>query len=278
MCFTPQVSIATALIEFGVAIYLWHKIKDNKSLTPIPIFIAILGLYQFTEFMLCTTTNPVFWARIGFAAYTFLPAVGMHLVFNMKKKKLGRLIYLFPTVFGVFAIFYPNFILYSSCNLIHATVKSIIFNENKVLMFIYLVYYFSAFAVCGSYLLLKDYKTSKKTKKITIGLSLIPLALLFSQIYLIFYAIRNINPSNIWIAVSSLVVLISLIIIAAGFTYFVKNKNLAHKVLLWVTVGTIAVAFFLYGVLPQIGLELSSIFCHFALLYTITAVIFVNTQ
>ena len=77
MCFTPTISLTTAIIEFIVVIYLIKRIKD-KSLRALPWIILILGLYQLTEFFLCTTDNQI-WPKLGFIMYTFLPILLMQL-------------------------------------------------------------------------------------------------------------------------------------------------------------------------------------------------------
>ena len=86
MCFTPAISLTTALIEFIIATFILVKYKRYVVPVFFAILVYVLGIYQFTEFMLCTTNNAFLWAKLGFITYTFLPAIGLHFAFRLTKK------------------------------------------------------------------------------------------------------------------------------------------------------------------------------------------------
>jgi len=170
MCFTPWISVSTTVIEFILATTLLIYFKKGVFSKFAALFIYLLGFYQFTEFMLCTTSNFNLWARLGFITYTFLPALGLHsaLRFLNRKPKL-YLIYIVPVFFSLFAILSKNFIFNGSCERFFITVKTTFFNSlngiNLIANTLYWIYYsgFILTVLIISYLAYK--KEKNKTKK-----------------------------------------------------------------------------------------------------------------
>ena len=273
MCFVPIASLVTATTEFGVSAYLFKRIKD-KRLYPVAFFVLLLGLYQFTEFMLCRSDTPILWARVGFATYTFMPVLLYHFFMNIGGGKANKYVYLIPGFFSVLALFYPGFISYTSCNLLHVTVQSLVFNKNIPLMFVYMVYYFF-FPIKGVYFFSR--KTQKKSNfKVKLGVLLAPLALLGALLFFLWSTIFEANQTQTWLHTSVLMVVGILVLLALYFLARRKNVQVFYMVnsLILATVGVVIVA--LYFLLPSITLEYSSIFCQFALLYTAAAVLLVD--
>lgn len=185
MCFTPTISLATAVIEFAIATFI--LIAFRKSMVNI-FFVAlvyILGLYQFTEFMLCLSNNPVLWAKLGFVAYSFLPAIAIYFIGLMsskkQRKKLLALVYLIPVAFSVIALSIGNFIIEAKCSQFFVLGKNMLYSISPLLSGVYSVYY--AFAIFLSMILIinKVFKEEDQLKKkiyitifIGIVISLIP--------------------------------------------------------------------------------------------------------
>ncbi|MBW3021146.1 hypothetical protein KY334_07665 [Candidatus Woesearchaeota archaeon] len=205
MCFTPLVSISTAIIEFIIAAYLILHFKKSKIAKPIAIFCVLLGIYQLTEFLLCTTSYQ-FWAKIGFITTAFLPALALHFTINYTKnkerinKRLGLLIYLIPTFYFLMALAKENFILNTSCGNYFVTMRYIIQTGiYKPLGFIYLFYYIS-FVAIACVLFLNHYKKQKNILKkeidvdviIAVIISLIPAVVLLFLFPMIAFAFPSI--------------------------------------------------------------------------------------
>lgn len=274
MCFTPLASIITAVVELIIAFYLFHRIKDRK-LYPLAIFVFLLGFYQFTEFMLCTTSNQVIWARIGFAVYTFMPILLYHFFVNVSGNRIKRYFYVIPVLFSILALFYPNFINYTSCNLLHVSVNSLVFNGNLVLMSIYLLYYL-VFPLYGVYVFSKSIKSknNKFANKLTIIAA--PLALLSGLIYYFWSSVYEKNQIQTWLQTSIIIVVSILILLLISSFLLKKSKELFYKTNMLVLGTTGIVIISLYYIIPDITLNYSSIFCQFALLYAIASVLLVN--
>ncbi len=112
MCFTPIVSLSTAIVEFVVATAILVFCRKSLINRFFPLLIYILGFYQFTEFMLCTSNYPFFWAKMGFITYSFLPAVGLHFVMKLTNRKYNYItLYMIPVIFSLMALFKPGFIM-----------------------------------------------------------------------------------------------------------------------------------------------------------------------
>ncbi len=165
MCFTPFVSLLTAIIEFAVATIILIKYKNYLVPAFSAILIYSLGIYQITEFMLCLTNNPFLWAKLGFITYTFLPAIWMHFALRFLKKPKNKfyikLIYFPPIVFSIIALLKDNFITGASCERVFVIVKTIFVDSTFYeISNLYLIYYFG-YILFILILFIKAIKTDK---------------------------------------------------------------------------------------------------------------------
>jgi len=215
MCFTPPVSLTTAIIEFVVATYILARFKNYLVPIFLSVIIYILGFYQFTEFMLCTSTNSFLWARIGFITYTLLPAIILHLSIRFSKINFKNYIIYLPTIiFALISFLKKGFIIKASCSNIFVFVTTILFSSSYLIQsIIYYVYYFG------------------------------------------------------------------FIILACVITYnyIKKQPNILNKKIVYIGIFTAAITalipIFLIIIFPQLGIQFPSIYCEFALLCTIAALI-----
>jgi Na+/proline symporter len=44
------------------------------------VLLVLLGTFQIAEYAICVTGHALVWMRIAFAAITFLPVIGIHLI------------------------------------------------------------------------------------------------------------------------------------------------------------------------------------------------------
>ncbi len=218
MCFTPTISLSTAIFEFLVATFLLFYYKQSRFRV-ITIFIYLLGLYQFTEFMLCISGNSL-WAKIGFITYTFLPAVALKFCLDyVNKKSQSILVFAPPFLFSLFALFEPNFITNSSCETYFVTVKHLFYNPANTLLATFYLTYYLGFIAFTSYLLVKHYKNAKNK----------------------FY------------------------------------KKIDITVLLGIFVSLVPAILLLF-IFPSLSMQFPSIYCQFAIVFTISAIIAFNLE
>jgi len=169
MCFTPIISLSVAIIEFILATILILFFKRTTLRNFFILFIFVLGFYQFSEFMLCSTEYSLLWAKIGFITYTFLPGIFLHATLRFLKRKPNIfLIYIVPVVISIIALLTPGFIIEARCETVFVTVTSIFalaygFLENLPFL-IYNCYYFG-FIILSLSLIMKDYFHEKNRIK-----------------------------------------------------------------------------------------------------------------
>ena len=168
MCFTPLISISIAIIEFALASTLLLFFPKSKFRDFFAAFIYILGFYQFTEFMLCSG-NGVFWATAGFITYSILPAIALHAVLKIFKKKFNIIwIYIIPFMASILSITIPGFIIKASCEKYFISIDTIITSTPSLLLLvalgIYVAYYFG-FLFLTYFIILKDYVKQKNKIK-----------------------------------------------------------------------------------------------------------------
>lgn len=197
MCFTPQVSILTALIELLFAVIIFIYFRKSKAAKFAIVFILLLGLYQFTEFKVCTSSNFNFWARIGFVVYTFLPAIALHFMLKITKSRLNKLwIYILPIIFGLTALFYKNFIVTGFCGKFFIFVRTIFyqFDLHPILYVIYSIFYYFGFIALSAVIGVRQVYYEKNKMKRRIYLAWVLAILLITlPAYLLVIIIPSIN-------------------------------------------------------------------------------------
>jgi hypothetical protein len=166
MCFTPKVSLTTATIELIVACIIFLKFNRSKIAKYIALFVFLLGFYQFTEFMLCTTGNAQLWGSLGFITYTILPALGLHLTSRYTDHKFNIVpIYIPMFIFILIALLDPAFVVYGSCSKFFVSVMTYFsLTENVVATLLYWGYYFGYIGLMLG-LLLRRFKKEKNEAK-----------------------------------------------------------------------------------------------------------------
>lgn len=169
MCYNPTVSITTAITEWIFAILIPLKFPNNRVRYFSSALMFFLGLYQFTEFMYCKTSQPDIWMRLGFMAYSLLPAIGLHSTLYYLKMKVNIFwIYIIPVVYIIGATMINNFVIESKCHDIFVTARNVFSNVDSpfssVRFGIYTAYYFS-FILAASIISIRAYMREKNHKK-----------------------------------------------------------------------------------------------------------------
>jgi hypothetical protein len=190
MCFAPQISLLTAVVEWVLVAIVLLKFRRSLVARFVAVFIFVLGLYQFTEFMLCRTALTSLWAQIGFLTYTFLPAMGLHFMLRLvdRKSKLAWC-YILPVTFSILSIVSKGFVLGSACHQFFVSTQLMFFNPvaHRIIMSIYSMYYFG-FIVIASMIASKAIMAEKEKikKKIMIfGLAAVWVATLPAFVFVI---------------------------------------------------------------------------------------------
>ena len=170
MCFTPKISFVTAAIEFAVAGCIFFRFSKSIVARFVTLFIFILGFYQFTEFMMCTSGNFMLWGKMGFITYSFLPAVGLHFILSytnvefFKKVWSKALLYMPMIIFIAMAVLDSNFVVSGSCSLFFVSVRNYFQNlgENPLATISYVLYYFGYIITICIILAYKIFKEKNK--------------------------------------------------------------------------------------------------------------------
>jgi hypothetical protein len=182
-CFTPFVSLATFLIEFLFAIYVVARYKLNNFNRLAVLLLIFLGLFQFSEYMMCRTDQVVIWGKIGIASITMLPVLGLHLITYLTHKSRWLQVGYFLVGFTLFTVFFQE------AGDFRCVQTFVTLYYDNLYDLIYTFYYFG-FLIVGLFLLLKDLSKEKmyytERKWMTIGYAsfILPTAILyaFSQI------------------------------------------------------------------------------------------------
>lgn len=93
-CFSPPVMLATFALELLFAAYVLWRYKLTAITRLIVAILGFLALFQGTEFLLCggLAVESGTWSRVGYAAITVLPPLGIHLAYLLADKKPGLVV------------------------------------------------------------------------------------------------------------------------------------------------------------------------------------------
>ncbi len=159
MCFTPVVSLSTAIIEWILALVMLVTFRKSKLSPFFTVLFFFLGWYQFTEYMLCTTQDLI-WVKLGFIGYSFLPAIGLHSVLSyFKIKKNIFLIYAVPIIYSLLALFQNDFAQFGQCMNFFVQATTLL-TLNPLLGIPYNLYY-ASFIIISFIILYHAYKKAK---------------------------------------------------------------------------------------------------------------------
>ncbi len=90
-CFTPLVSLGTFIIEAVFSLYVLFKYRSTLMSRLCFALLACLGIFQLSEYLVCTISNGEKWIYLGFIAITFLPALGLHISTLIVKRQTNIL-------------------------------------------------------------------------------------------------------------------------------------------------------------------------------------------
>lgn len=169
-CFSPEVMLATFIIEVFSAIYVLFKYKKSRNAKLIIFILFCLAVFQASEYMVCEKLfffSSETWARIGYTSIAFLPALGFHLGIRIydKETKLFKFIkwvgYLAVLFFVVMFLGFNSGFSNQVC-----LGNYVIFYIDSNLIYAFAVYYYAFLMVgmIGAWNLANKSK-SKKTKK-----------------------------------------------------------------------------------------------------------------
>lgn len=115
-CFSPPVMLVTMAIEGALAIYVLAKYRRGAFAKLAAALIALLGIFQLSEYQVCGDHYPQFWAHFGLVAITLLPVVGLQLIsFVTRNRRFLMLGYALAIILALIFAFIPQSITGSFC-------------------------------------------------------------------------------------------------------------------------------------------------------------------
>jgi len=136
-CFSPEVMLATFIVEIVMAIYVFVRYRLSLSAKLVVAILVLLATFQAVEFRICTGDFDLYLAKIGFVAITLLPALGLHLISRIAKvRHLIKIGYFFAFLFIFHIIFSGGAISEAVCG-----GNYVIFETGQYLSFPYGLYY-----------------------------------------------------------------------------------------------------------------------------------------
>lgn len=136
-CFSPAVMLATLVIEFTLAIYVFARFRMTRFGQIATAILIFLGIFQLAEYQICGGNNAVLWGRIGYVAITMLPPLGLHLIYLItRNSKYLSFAYTLAGIYIAAFIFAQKSIVSAAC-----TGNYVIFQTVQELYWTYGIYY-----------------------------------------------------------------------------------------------------------------------------------------
>lgn len=112
--------IGTFFIEIFMVLYLILRYILTPTLRIAALIIVLLAVFQLSEFGICEgyILSGRDWVKIGFGAITLLPPLGIHLVYTLKKSRLGyRAAFLYiPAIMWISAFVFGDIMNGQGCS------------------------------------------------------------------------------------------------------------------------------------------------------------------
>lgn len=114
-CFSPQIMVLTFAAEMLLMMFVLVKHGLHSMSHRLVVFLLLLlAIFQLSEYGVCEQLglDNLVWARIGFVAITLLPAVGLHLIQEVRNDKnlnISHIGYLLSLLFTVTFVFFNSF-------------------------------------------------------------------------------------------------------------------------------------------------------------------------
>lgn len=115
-CFSPEVILATFVIEFVLAIYVWWRYRLTTFGRLSSIFLLLLAGFQLSEYAICQGADASLWTRIGFVCTAFLPILGIDFVTRLRRMTYSIVWgYALASAFSVVMLLYPGLFGAAEC-------------------------------------------------------------------------------------------------------------------------------------------------------------------
>lgn len=141
-CFSPPVMVATLIIEFVLALYTIWRYKLTPLTRLVALALVALATFQLAEYFVCTGygASAEGWSRLGFAAITTLPPLGLHILHQLAHKPKRKLVVAaYVTMVGFIALF----LSYTTAFIGHqCTGNYVIFQIGDAMAGVYGAYYY----------------------------------------------------------------------------------------------------------------------------------------
>jgi len=131
MAYSPILAIATGIFESFAALAALFSPGRKRILYPVTLLFLILAGYQFSEVAVCAHPGNLLFTRLAFFDITWLPAIGLWLVYILNEPK-KRWLKIFPLayfaaalVFAVWIAVDPNSVTMSVCQVVIARYSSL---------------------------------------------------------------------------------------------------------------------------------------------------------
>lgn len=217
-CFTPEVMIATFLIEGILAVYTFIRYRTTAFGRLSFLILFFLALFQLSEYQICTSANTLVWAKLGIISITLLPILGLNLIFLVCNKNgwFIKSTYVVAVASVAFLILSPNAITGAVCN-----GNYVIFESANPLYWLYALYYIGVL-LYGMMVASSELKEQTVKKRYLYWIIIGYLSFMLPMAFL--YLFYGVNSNSIISVMCGFALLFALIIVLKILPLYHKDK------------------------------------------------------
>lgn len=192
-CFSPAVMLATLVIEFSLATYVFIRFRMTRFGQLATATLFLLGVFQVAEYQICAGASQIFWPRLGYIAITLLPVIGIHLISLITgNSKYLKFSYTLAAIYITAFMFAEKSIVSAAC-----TGNYVIFNTVQELYWTYGIYY-TGLLMLGVWELVEKIRECSDVDfslRAWMALGYFSFMVPMSVVYMVFPETRNAVPS-----------------------------------------------------------------------------------
>lgn len=161
-CFTPFVTLLTFVVEAFLGLVALVKYRRTEFGRLCAFLIALLAIFQLSEFVICQERDVIMWVMIGWVSITFIPVIGLHAISLVTERTAWLLPgYAIAAGFSLIFVALPGFVNSATCtgNYVSFSFSSSIFHP------LYTIFYFG-YLLLGMIMLAQAWERRKKEREL----------------------------------------------------------------------------------------------------------------
>ena len=188
-CFSPAVMLATWTLEWALAAWVAARYRFDTIGRLTFLILVLLGTFQAVEYVICTQSGSLGWAKVGYVAITWLPALALQLALRLHG---ARTPIAYWAGYALAAVWTVIFIVGSAITAVECQGNYVILSLSEPISWLYGFYYYGLLAAGFVLAVFGRAKSAPKVRSARGWLALSYLLLLVPT-----YTVNQLDPATL---------------------------------------------------------------------------------